>query len=142
MTCPVRRPSRSRALDNGSGILRYGWSRIGAHGSAFDAALRFHPQRCTYQRTEVLRTLREGQGAFRVRVLDAYGRRCSVTGERSLPVLDAAHIQEYLGPESNHVQNGLSLRTDIHRLYDEGYVTITPEFRFEVSKRLREEFEN
>lgn len=29
-------------------------------------------------------TLREGAGAFRVRVLDAYGRRCAVTGEHSL----------------------------------------------------------
>jgi len=85
---------------------------------------------------------REGQGAFRLRVLDAYGRRCSVTGERSLPVLEAAHIQPYLGPLSNHVQNGLSLRADIHRLFDDGYVTVTPDFRFEVSRRLREDFEN
>ncbi len=85
---------------------------------------------------------REGQGAFRIRVLDAYGRRCAVTGERSLPVLDAAHIQPYLGPESNHVQNGLSLRTDIHRLYDAGYVTVRPDYRFEVSRRLRDDFEN
>jgi putative restriction endonuclease len=94
------------------------------------------------QRVEVLQTLREGQGAFRVRVLDAYNRRCAVTGERSVPVLDAAHIQPYLGPASNHIQNGLSLRTDIHRLYDKGYVTVTPELRFEVSRRLREDFEN
>jgi HNH endonuclease len=86
--------------------------------------------------------IREGQGSFRIRVLDAYSRRCAVTGERSLPVLEAAHIQRYLGPRSNHVQNGLALRADIHRLYDEGYVTVTPECRFEVSRRLRDEFEN
>lgn len=93
-------------------------------------------------RAERWSVIREGQGSFRVRVLDAYGRHCAVTGERSLPVLDAAHIQPYLGPESNHVQNGLSLRTDIHRLYDAGYVTVTPDYRFEVSARLRDEFEN
>jgi putative restriction endonuclease len=86
--------------------------------------------------------VREGQGAFRVRVLDAYGRRCAVTGEHALPVLDAAHIQPYLGPSSNHVQNGLSLRADIHRLYDIGYVTVTPEYRFEVSRRLKDDFDN
>ena len=85
---------------------------------------------------------REGQGSFRIRVLDAYGRRCAVTGERSIPVLDAAHIQPYLGPESNHIQNGLSLRTDIHRLYDAGYATVTPDYKFEVSSRLRDDFEN
>jgi hypothetical protein len=36
---------------------------------------------------------RLGQGAFRLLVTDAYGRRCAVTGERTLPVLDAAHIR-------------------------------------------------
>jgi putative restriction endonuclease len=86
--------------------------------------------------------LREGQGAFRVRVLDAYGRRCAVTGERSLPVLDAAHIQPYYGPAANHVQNGLVLRADLHRLFDGGYLTVTPEYRLEVSRRLKEEYEN
>jgi HNH endonuclease len=94
------------------------------------------------RRGEIMQVIREGQGAFRVRVLDAYDRRCAVTGERSLPVLDAAHIQPYLGPASNHVQNGLSLRADIHRLYDAGYVTVTPALRFEVSRRLREDYEN
>lgn len=77
-----------------------------------------------------------------MRVLDAYGRRCAITGERSLPVLDAAHIQPYLGPASNHLQNGLSMRTDIYRLYDAGYVTVIPKHRFEVSGRLRDDFEN
>ena len=88
------------------------------------------------------RFVREGQGAFRVRLLEAYGGRCAVTGEHAAPVLDAAHIQPYLGPRSNHIQNGLVLRTDLHRLYDEGYVTVTPDYRFAVSPRLRDEFEN
>ncbi len=45
---------------------------------------------------------REGQGTFRARLLDAYGRQCAVTGEHTEIVLDAAHIQPYLGPRSNH----------------------------------------
>ncbi len=93
-------------------------------------------------RTEQAQVVRVGQGAFRVRVLDAYGRRCGISGERALPTLDAAHIQSYRGPASNHVQNGLSFRSDIHRLFDTGYVTVTPEYRFEVSRRLKEDFEN
>ena len=93
-------------------------------------------------RIEQLAIAREGQGSFRVRVLDAYGRRCAITGERALPVLDAAHIEPYLGPASNHVQNGLALRADIHRLYDAGYMAVTPEHRIEVSRRLKEDFEN
>lgn len=94
------------------------------------------------KRAQVAQSVREGQGAFRVRVLDAYERRCAVTGERSWPVLDAAHIQPSLGPASNHVQNGLVLRADIHRLFDAGYVTVTPDYRFRVSRRLRDEYEN
>jgi putative restriction endonuclease len=93
-------------------------------------------------RAETTAAIREGQGVFRVRVLDAYQRRCAVTGERTLPVLEAAHIQRYLGPKSNHIQNGLSLRADLHRLFDTGYVTVTPDLRFQVSKKLRDDFEN
>lgn len=38
---------------------------------------------------------RLGQGAFRVLVTDVYGRKCAVTGERTLPALEAAHIRPY-----------------------------------------------
>ncbi len=39
-----------------------------------------------------------------------------------------AHIQPYLGPRSNHVQNGLLLTDEFHTLFDLGYVTVTPEY--------------
>jgi putative restriction endonuclease len=42
----------------------------------------------------------------------------------------------------HEVTNGLLLRRDIHSLFDSGYVTVTPELRFEVSRRIKEEFEN
>ena len=85
---------------------------------------------------------RIGQGTFRARLLAAYDGRCAITEEHAVPVLDAAHIQPYLGPASNHVQNGLLMRTDLHRLYDGGYLTVTPDLRLEVSRRLKEEFDN
>lgn len=84
---------------------------------------------------------RVGQGAFRLRLLDAYGR-CAISGERTEPVLDAAHIQPYLGPASNHVQNGLLLTKEFHALFDKGYVTVTPEYKVRVSGALREEWQN
>jgi putative restriction endonuclease len=34
------------------------------------------------------------------------------------------------------------LRVDLHRLFDTGYVTVTPELRFEVGARLREDYRN
>jgi hypothetical protein len=36
----------------------------------------------------------------------------------------------------------LLFRRDIHSLFDAGYVTVTPEYRFEVGRRIKEEFEN
>jgi putative restriction endonuclease len=86
--------------------------------------------------------VREGQGTFKLRLLEAYGSRCAVTGERVVPVLDAAHIQPYLGAASNHVQNGLLLRTDLHRLYDQGLIGVTPDYSLRVSERIHEVWEN
>jgi HNH endonuclease len=85
---------------------------------------------------------RLGQGAFRLVVTDAYHRRCAVTGERTLPALDAAHIRPYSEGGEHSVSNGLLLHRDIHCLFDLGYVTVTPDRIFEVSQRIREEFEN
>lgn len=86
-------------------------------------------------------TAREGQGTFRLRLLQAYGR-CAITGEHTPIVLDGAHIQPYLGPASNHPQNGLLLTKEFHALYDAGYVTVTPDFEVRVSERLRRDFSN
>ena len=85
---------------------------------------------------------RLGQGAFRVLVTDIYGRRCAVTQERTLPALEAAHIRPYGCGGTHDAQNGLLLRRDIHSLFDSGYVTVTPDLNFEVSRRIREEYEN
>jgi putative restriction endonuclease len=85
---------------------------------------------------------RLGQGAFRVLVTDTYGRRCAITQERTLPALEAAHIRPYGDGGEHDARNGLLLRRDIHSLFDAGYVTVTPDLRFEVSRRIKEEFEN
>ena len=90
----------------------------------------------------VPRAERPGQRAFKLQLLDAYDRQCAVTTEHALPVLDAAHIQPYRGRDSDHPQNGIILRSDLHRLYDRGYLTITPDLKLEVSQRLRDEFNN
>ena len=86
---------------------------------------------------------RLGQGAFRVMVTDAYDRRCVVTGERTLPVLEAAHIKPYNLVGRHEISNGLLLRSDLHTLFDLGYMTVTPDdLRVRVSRRIHEEFEN
>jgi len=69
-------------------------------------------------------------------------RKFAVTGEKTLPVLEAAHIKPYAlrGPHS--VKNGILLRSDLHKLFDLGYLTVTPALRVEVSPRLKAEWEN
>ncbi|USU03899.1 HNH endonuclease [Sphingomonadaceae bacterium OTU29LAMAA1] len=85
---------------------------------------------------------RLGQGAFRLAVTDGYNRRCAVSGEKTLPILDAAHIRSYADGGDHDVANGLLLRTDIHRLFDLGYVTVTDKRTFAVSERLKADFDN
>jgi putative restriction endonuclease len=86
---------------------------------------------------------RLGQGIFRVIVTDAYERRCTITGERTLPVLDAAHIKPYSSGGPHDPENGLLLRSDLHTLFDQGYITVdADQLKVVVSSRIREEFEN
>ena len=85
--------------------------------------------------------LRLGQGTFRIAVTNAYGV-CAVSGEHSLPALEAAHVRPYADGGAHALPNGLLLRADIHRLYDTGYVTVTPDYRFRVSHDLVDDFHN
>jgi len=85
---------------------------------------------------------RLGQRSFRVAVLDSYGRRCAITNEKTLPVLEAAHIRDYHDLPVHSINNGILLRADIHKLFDADYVTVTREYQFEVNRRIKEEFEN
>lgn len=92
--------------------------------------------------TPALAKRRIGQGAFRVLVTDLYDRRCAVTGEKTLPVLQAAHIKPVSKGGQHRADNGLLFRSDIHTLFDLGYVSVTPDFKFEVSPALRDRYSN
>jgi putative restriction endonuclease len=90
----------------------------------------------------VLARRRLGQGAFRVLVTDLYDRRCAVTSEHTLPVLEAAHIKPVSEGGEHEIQNGLLLRSDVHTLFDRGYVTVDTQLRFRVSGRLDADWNN
>lgn len=87
-------------------------------------------------------TPRLGQGAFRVAVTEAYGRQCAITGGKVLPALDAAHIRPYSEGGLHAKTNGILLRKDIHSVFDAGYATITENYNFLVSKKVKEVFNN
>jgi len=91
---------------------------------------------------QVLTYVRTGQGSFRVSITEAYTRRCAVTGEKTLPVLEAAHIKPFADSGPYFINNGILLRSDLHKLFDSGYMTLTKDYRIEISRRIKEEFEN
>ena len=79
---------------------------------------------------------RLGLGTFQVLVVDAYRRRCAATGERTLPLLDVAHVKPPAEGGQNVLGNGLLLRTDLARLFAQGYLTVGADLRLQVSGRL------
>lgn len=118
----------------------YLWREV-LRRSNVQAATLAEPQAARYGEPVLVKP-RLGQGAFRVLVTDAYDRRCAVSGERTLPILDAAHIRAYGEGGEHEGSNGLLLRTDIHKLFDLGYVTVDEQRRFVVSRRLKADFDN
>ena len=60
----------------------------------------------------------------------------------TLPVLEAAHIKPYSQSGPHFIANSLLLRSDLHKLFDFGYLTLTKELKIEVSRRIKVEFEN
>ncbi len=71
--------------------------------------------------------LRRGQGAFRRSLVRRYGGRCCVTGCDLADLLEGAHIDPYRGTHTNHPENGLLLRADIHTLFDLDLLGIDPD---------------
>jgi putative restriction endonuclease len=69
---------------------------------------------------------------FRRDVMSAYGFQCAVTGltvgslpeGRATRLLDAAHIRPVGDQGPDNVSNGLSMTPTVHRLFDEGLVTV------------------
>jgi hypothetical protein len=91
-------------------------------GKAFDAADE------TDGRKKVISSVvqRRGQPKFRNELLEAYDSRCAVTGCPVVEILEASHIKAYMGDHTNHVNNGLLLRSDVHTLFDLGLIRIHP----------------
>lgn len=85
---------------------------------------------------------RLGQGGFRASILDAYERRCAITGHKITPTLQAAHIRPVSEGGQHRLDNGLLLRSDVHTMFDLGFLTVDPDFALRVSPSLRDEFGN
>jgi putative restriction endonuclease len=85
---------------------------------------------------------RLGQQAFKGVVLHAYHGLCAITGSKIRPVLEAAHIRPVTLGGEHRLDNGLLLRSDVHTMFDRGYLAVDAGYRLQVSARLRGEFGN
>lgn len=91
----------------------------------FDEPL-FNPSSIEDAREKISTTIvrRRGQPEFRKKLIEAYNGCCAITGTNAEQALEAAHILQYKGKETNHISNGLLLRADIHTLFDLGLIAI------------------
>lgn len=81
---------------------------------------------------------RRGQASFRAALLEAYNGHCCMTGCDLPDALEAAHIMPYRGPHSNHPQNGLLLRSDVHTLFDLGLIAVGDEYELLLADKVAE----
>src|SRR5215212_2132522 len=87
---------------------------------------------------ERLVKVRVNQRFFRSTVLTSYEYRCCITGLAIPSLLTASHIAPWAKDQNNRMnpRNGLCLNVLHHKAFDEGLITITPEFRIRVSSSL------
>lgn len=144
---------RGRMYDSAEPAGEAIWSRIGprlalsANAFGLDEPadvpeLRAESPEAARWGAEVVTRPRLGQGAFRLLVTDLYKRRCAITGESTLPTLEAAHIVPYGQLGTHNVRNGLLLRADFHKLFDLGLVGVSTDLRTQVSPRIRDAWFN
>jgi predicted restriction endonuclease len=85
--------------------------------------------------------VRVGQGPFRKQLLSIYGETCFMSGKCPAESLQAAHIIPHA--DTNHKgnfenENGLLLRSDLHKLFDDGLIKINDNFVVKVSNKLKD----
>jgi len=84
---------------------------------------------------------RPNQAEFRNRVIKLYSGACAITGCRSLGALEAAHIQSVADGGSDGQHNGILLRADLHRLFDQNFIALNPNCsELYVSKIVKEDY--
>lgn len=80
----------------------------------------------------VLAKQRRGQATFRRNLIHAFQGRCAISDCPVESVLEACHIDPHCKAINYSPANGLLLRSDLHRLFDAGMLTIDGECRVHV----------
>ena len=89
------------------------------------------------EKQQYARMLRRGQFQFREQLLQVYDFKCAISGHGPMNVLEACHILPHSKTGINQLENGLLLRSDLHNLFDDGYLRINPStFKIEIHSEL------
>ena len=93
---------------------------------------------------EALVKHRVNQDFFRAMILASYNYSCCITGMRNVNLLLASHISPWSSDKENRLnpRNGLCLNALHDRAFDKYLITITPNFKLKVSKKLKTESKN
>jgi len=78
------------------------------------------------------------QSFFRQAILSSYQRRCCMSGLDDPRLLIASHIVPWNKDKANRLNpsNGLCLSALHDRAFDQGLITVTPDWKIKISKSL------
>jgi hypothetical protein len=85
------------------------------------------------------RIARPNQNTIRQCLLEHDGV-CAITGEATMAVLDVAHLIDVGRKGATGVENCVLLRTDLHRLFDKGLISIMKDGTLELADRLSDSY--
>lgn len=94
--------------------------------------------------TEVTVKARRRQGFFRRAVLSSYEGACCMTGVSDKRLLVASHIVPWSKSAASRLNpaNGLCLSSLHDRAYDQGLITVAPDFSIKVSEAIKQQSGN
>lgn len=82
--------------------------------------------------------VRVNQAFFRSTILAAYNNTCCITGINQVEFLIAGHIRPWGLDEKNRLnpRNGIAINALHDKAFEEGFITITPEYLIKVSPQI------
>jgi len=90
------------------------------------------------ERERVVKT-RVNQSFFRSSILTSYNNTCCISGLKKPSLLIAGHIVPWAEDHENRLnpRNGLCLNSLHDKAFENGLITITPDYKINVSKELK-----
>ena len=87
---------------------------------------------------------RVNQSFFRAMILASYNFSCCITGIKNTDLLVASHISPWSDDVANRLnpRNGVCLNALHDRAFDKYLITISPDFKIQLSKKIKAESKN